>query len=66
LAAVDIVEGLVTLDQSALRQLPPLVARQKIGRWVWAIALVEAEMAFLVSFAGLAGEGRGEGEGSGR
>lgn len=57
LAAVDSVEGLVTLDQSALRLLPPLVARQKIGEWVWGIALVEAEMAFLVSFEGLASKG---------
>ncbi len=61
LAAVDSIEGLVTLDRSALRPLPPLIAGERIGKWVWGIALVQAEMAFLVSFAGLAARGGGEG-----
>lgn len=62
LAAVDNVEGLITLAQAALRPLPPLLAGQQIAGWIWGIALVEREMVFLVSFEGLAADGCGEGE----
>lgn len=56
LADVDSIEGLVTVTRTEVRPLPPLIAAQEIGKWIWGIALMQDKMAYLVHFDVLRGE----------